>query len=69
MRKFKTIISETFVANKEKILEFINNNRVTYENLINDTKLQKLYISVYNLKYDLEYDKLKNLILEINIRI
>jgi hypothetical protein len=55
------------VANKEKILEFINNNRVTYENLINDTKLQKLYISVYNLKYDLEYDKLKNLILEINI--
>ena len=78
MRKFKTIISETFVANKEKILEFINNNRVTYENLINDTKtsldaknnnkLQKLYISVYNLKYDLEYDKLKNLILEINIR-
>ena len=76
MRKFKTIIIETFVSNKEKILDFINANRITYENLINDTtidnknsnKLQKLYISVYNLKYDLEYDKLRNLILEMNIR-
>ena len=76
MRKFKTIIIETFVSNKEKILDFINANRITYENLINETtidnknsnKLQKLYISVYNLKYDLEYDKLRNLILEMNIR-
>jgi hypothetical protein len=59
------------MANKEKILDFINKNRVTYEDLINNStnssNLQKLYISVYNLKYDLEYDKLNKLILEINI--
>jgi hypothetical protein len=74
MHKFKAIIGDTFMANKEKILDFINKNRVTYEDLINDTtsntnssNLQKLYISVYNLKYDLEYDKLNKLILEINI--
>ena len=74
MHKFKAIIGDTFMANKEKILDFINKNRVTYEDLINDattntnsSNLQKLYISVYNLKYDLEYDKLKKLILEINI--
>ena len=72
MHKFKPIICETFMNNKEKILDFINRNRVTYQDLINDanssTNLQKLYISVYNLKYDLEYDKLSKLILEINIR-
>ena len=74
MHKFKAIIGDTFMANKEKILDFINKNRVTYEDLINDattntntSNLQKLYISVYNLKYDLEYDKLNKLILEINI--
>ena len=85
MHKFKAIIIETFTSNKEKILEFISNARVTYKDLINiscidnnnnnntnnnnnNNKLQKLYISVYNLKYDLEYDKLEKLILEINIR-
>jgi ubiquitin-conjugating enzyme E2 Z len=75
MHKFKTIIIETFMSNKEKILEFIDNNRVKYEKLINlsyvddnkNKKIYNLYISVYNLKYDLNYDKLKKLILEINI--
>jgi len=74
MHKFKAIIVDTFMANKEKILDFIDKNRVTYQDLINDantntntSNLQKLYISVYNLKYDLEYDKLSKLILEINI--
>ena len=76
MYKFKTIISETFTNNKEKIIEFIDNNRVKYEKLINvsyvdvnkNMKIYNLYISVYNLKYDLKYDKLKKLILDINIR-
>ena len=80
MHKFKPIIIETFMNNKEKILEFISAARITYKDLINNVnvnvntnnntniKLQKLYISVYNLKYDLEYDKLEKLILDINIR-
>lgn len=83
MNKFKTIISETFINNKDKIIEFINNNRVTYDDLINVSyiyldisntknmktmKIHNLYLSVYNLNYNLEYDKLDNLILELNIR-
>ena len=66
MSKFKTIISETFMNNKDKIIEFINVNRIKYEDLINEDKY--IYISVYNLKFNLAYDNLKRLILEINIR-
>ena len=51
--------------NKDKIIEFINVNRIKYEDLINEDKY--IYISVYNLKFNLEYDNLKRLILEINI--
>ena len=35
MKLFKAIISETFTNNKEKIIEFINANRVKYHDLIN----------------------------------
>ena len=73
MRKFKDIISETFANNKEKIIEFINSNRVKYADLINSNvrtmktiNIQNINIGVYNLKYDLEYDKLYKLIMEIN---
>jgi ubiquitin-conjugating enzyme E2 Z len=65
MSKFKTIISETFMNNKDKIIEFINVNRIKYEDLINEDKY--IYISVYNLKFNLTYDNLKRLILDINI--
>lgn len=81
MRKFKDIISETFANNKDKIIEFINSNRVKYADLINimytytdnsnvrtmkTINIQNINIGVYNLKYDLEYDKLYKLIMEIN---
>ena len=35
MKLFKGILSETFTNNKEKIIEFINANRVKYHDLIN----------------------------------
>jgi ubiquitin-conjugating enzyme E2 Z len=70
MNKFKTIIAETFTNNKEKIVEFININKVKYCDLISNSTSNirnSVYISVYNLKYDLEYDKLERLVLGINI--
>ena len=35
MKLFKGILSETFTNNKEKIVDFINANRVKYHDLIN----------------------------------
>jgi hypothetical protein len=35
MKLFKAIICETFTNNKEKIIEYINANRVKYHDLIN----------------------------------
>jgi hypothetical protein len=35
MKLFKAILSETFTNNKEKIVDFINANRVKYHDLIN----------------------------------
>jgi hypothetical protein len=87
MKLFKAIITETFTNNKEKIIEFINANRVKYHDLINvsynvnneneanvseantrrHTRRTNLHISVYNLKYDLDYDILKKLVYELNI--
>jgi hypothetical protein len=87
MKLFKAILSETFTNNKEKIVEFINANRVKYHDLINvsynvnneneanvsevntrrHTRRTNLHISVYNLKYDLDYDILKKLVYELNI--
>ena len=70
MNKFKTIIIETFTNNKEKIVEFINSNRIKYDDLINvfnNKKINNLYINVYNLKFDLDYIKLEKLLLEIHI--
>jgi hypothetical protein len=93
MKLFKAIICETFTNNKEKIIEYINANRVKYHDLINvsynvnsnsdpsnsepssvseantrrHARRSNLHISVYNLKYDLDYDILKKLIYELNI--
>jgi hypothetical protein len=70
MYKFKDIICEMFIKNKGKIIEFINSNSIKYKDLIpveNVGNKYNVYISVYDLNYDLYYDKLEKMVLDINI--
>jgi ubiquitin-protein ligase len=81
MYKFKTIIYETFKANKNNIVEYLNSNKIKYGKFIDKSyenvenvenveiiqKKKKFFISMYNLTFNLEYEKLYNLVLEINI--
>lgn len=78
MYKFKNIIYETFIANKNNIIEYLNSNKIKYtkfidesdnneENKITIQKKKKFFIQMYNLTFYLEYEKLYNLVLEIKI--
>ena len=68
MYKFKTIIYETFKNNKTNIVEYLNVNKIKYYKFINKScENSKFFISMYNLTFYLEYEKLYNLVLEINI--
>ena len=80
MYKFKDIICETFLSNKGKIIEYININKIKFKNYLilettanvanvaNKAYLYNINISVYDLNYELNYDKLEKLILDIIIR-
>jgi hypothetical protein len=97
MYKFKNIIYETFTANKNNIIDYLNENKIKYakfidknendknendknENDKNDKneenekqeiiiqKKKKFFIQMYNLEFYLEYTKLYDLVLEINIQ-
>jgi ubiquitin-protein ligase len=97
--KFKSIVYETFINNKNSIIDYLNENKIKYakfidENYDNDDndknnkndkndknnkndkndkneltiqKKKKIFISMYNLTYYLDYTKLYNLVLDINI--
>ena len=78
MYKFKTIIYETFINNKNNIIEYLNVNKINYAKFIYENekneegeitirRKKKFFISAYNLNFNLEYEKLYNLVLEINI--
>jgi ubiquitin-protein ligase len=78
MYKFKNIIYETFKANKNNIIEYLDSNKkkygkfieASYKNIDNDILTlakKKIFISMYNLTFYLEYTKLYNLVSEINI--
>jgi hypothetical protein len=78
MYKFKNIIYETFIANKNNIIEYLNVNKIKYAKYVNGIenneereltiqKKKKIFIQMYNLTFYLEYEKLYNLVLEINI--
>ena len=78
MYKFKNIIYETFVNNKNNIIEYLNVNKIKYVKFIDETdknekgeiticKRKKFFIAMYNLTFYLEYEKLYNLVLQINI--
>ena len=78
MYKFKNIIYETFINNKNNIIEYLNSNKIKYtkindendnneEHKITFQKKKKFFISMYNLTFYLEYEKLYNLVLEIKI--
>ena len=78
MYKFKNIIYETFITNKNNIIEYLNVNKIKYAKYIDGIeknedyeltiqKKKKFFISMYNLTFYLEYEKLYNLVLEINI--
>ena len=68
MYKFKTIIYETFKNNKNNIIEYLNTNKIKYSKIIDKSyEKKKIFISMYNLTFNLEYEKLYNLVLEINI--
>jgi ubiquitin-protein ligase len=78
MYKFKNIIYETFIANKNNIIEYLNVNKIKYAKYIDGIenneereltiqKKKKIFIQMYNLTFYLEYEKLYNLVLEINI--
>ena len=84
MYKFKNIIYETFIANKNNIIDYLNQNKIKYAKFIdkneNDKneenekqeiiiqKKKKFFIQMYNLTYYLEYTKLYDLVLETNIQ-
>ena len=78
MYKFKNIVCETFINNKNNIIEYLNINKINYakfidicdknqESEITIRKKKKFFISMYNLTFYLEYEKLYNLVLEIDI--
>ena len=78
MYKFKNIIYETFKNNKNNIIEYLNVNKINYAQFIDEIekcdeheitirKKKKFFIQIYNLTFYLEYDKLYNLVSEINI--
>jgi ubiquitin-protein ligase len=78
MYKFKNIIYETFIANKNNIIEYLTSNKIKYakfipesdnneENKVSTIKHTKFFIQMYNLTFYLEYEKLYNLVLEIKI--
>jgi ubiquitin-protein ligase len=79
MYKFKNIIYETFTANKNNIIDYLNENKIKFAKFIdkNDKneekeiiiqKKKKFFIQMYNLEFYLEYTKLYDLVLEINIQ-
>ena len=68
MYKFKNIIYETFKNNKTNIIEYLNVNKIKYYKFINKScENNKFFIAMYNLTFNLEYEKLYNLVLQINI--
>jgi len=78
MYKFKTIVYETFKKNKNNIIEYLNVNNIKYGPFINESekndtreisiqKKKKFFLATYNLTFYLEYEKLYNLVFEINI--
>ena len=78
MYKFKNIIYETFINNKTNIIEYLNTNKIKYTKFIDESDnnqehkvtiqiKKKFLISMYNLTFYLEYEKLYNLVLEIKI--
>ena len=71
MYKFKNIIYETFIINKNNIIEYFNENKIKYAKFIDKNEItnQKKFflIQMYNLKFYLEYDKLYSSLLKINI--
>jgi ubiquitin-protein ligase len=79
MYKFKNIIYETFTANKNNIIDYLNETKIKYAKFIdkNDKneeqeiiiqKKKKFSIQMYNLEFYLEYTKLYDLVLETNIQ-
>ena len=71
MYKFKNIIYETFMINKNNIIEYFNENKIKYAKFIDINEItnqKKIFlIQMYNLKFYLEYDKLYSSLLKINI--
>ncbi len=82
--KFKNIVYETFINNKNSIIDYLNENKIKYAKFIDESdesdesdkndkneltfqKKKKIFISMYNLTYYLDYNKLYNLVLDINI--
>jgi hypothetical protein len=75
MYKFKNIVYETFINNKNSIIDYLNENRIKYAKFIDKNedqeltiqKKKKFSISTYNLTFYLEYTKLYDLVLKTNI--
>jgi ubiquitin-protein ligase len=75
MYKFKNIVYETFINNKNSIIDYLNENKIKYAKYIDKNedqelciqKKKKFYISTYNLTFYLEYTKLYDLVLKTNI--
>jgi ubiquitin-conjugating enzyme E2 Z len=70
--KFKTIIYETFLNNKNNIIEYLNINKIKYAKYIDESETcsqrkKKFFMSMYNLTFYLEYEKLYDLVMKINI--
>jgi ubiquitin-protein ligase len=78
MYKFKNIVYETFITNKNNIIEYLNVNKNKYAQFIDKSekneeyeitfqKKKKIFISMYNLTFYLDYANLYKLVLETNI--
>jgi len=78
MYKFKNIVYETFITNKNNIIEYLNDNKIKYAQFIDGSEInegceltiqkkKKIVISMYNLTFYLEYANLYKLVLETNI--